>query len=138
MAGKDLDVKIRAAAKNRCGYCLVPQKLISYTLEIEHLIPKSKGGETVEENLWLSCRQCNLNKAAKTVGFDLVTFKRVAIFNPREQFWHEEFVWSPDATEIIGITPCGRATVTALKLNSDIHVIARGFWRLTGVFPPQS
>ena len=79
---KDLDAKIRALAKNRCGYCLVPQKLVSYKLEIEHLFPKAKGGTDEEENLWLACRQCNLSKGIKTQGFDAVTFKRVKIFKP--------------------------------------------------------
>ena len=36
----ELDAKIRLQAKNRCGYCLVPQKLISYKLEIEHIYPR--------------------------------------------------------------------------------------------------
>jgi hypothetical protein len=48
---KDLDTKIRVQAGNRCGYCLVPQKLVSYKLEIEHLYPKAKGGSDEEDNL---------------------------------------------------------------------------------------
>lgn len=124
---KDLDAKIRLHAKNRCGYCLVPQKLVSYKLEIEHLFPKGKGGSSEEENLWLACRQCNLNKAAKPQGFDALTFERVKIFNPRKQNWSENFAWSENKTEIIGKTPCGRATVSGLQLNSDLQKTARGF-----------
>ena len=134
---KELDAKIRAQAKNRCGYCLVPQKLVSYKLEIEHIFPKGKGGETKEENLWLSCRQCNLNKSLKTHGFDAVTFERIKLFNPREQVWAEHFVWSENKILIIGKTPCGRATVSALQLNSDLQRTAREFWKLTGIFPPE-
>lgn len=133
----ELDAKIRAQAKNRCGYCLVPQKLISYKLEIEHLFPKAQGGKTEEENLWLACRQCNLSKGVKTDGFDTVTFERVKIFNPRTQVWSEHFAWSEDETEIIGKMPCGRATVSALQLNSDLQRTAREFWKLTGIFPPK-
>jgi len=44
---KDLEEKIRRAAKNHCGYCLNPQELMPYKLEIEHLVPKASGGETV-------------------------------------------------------------------------------------------
>lgn len=133
---KGLDAKVRDQAKNRCGYCLVPQKLISYKLEIEHLIPKAKGGETKEDNLWLACRQCNLNKGIKTLGFDTLTFERINIFNPREQVWSEHFVLSKGKTEIIGKTSCGRATVSALQLNSDLQKTARKFWILSGIFPP--
>lgn len=134
---KELDAKIRAQAKNRCGYCFVPQKLVSYKLEIEHIFPKGKGGETEEKNLWLACRQCNLNKGLKTHGFDAVTFERIKLFNPREQVWSEHFVWSEDKTLIIGKTLCGRATVSALQLNSDLQRTAREFWKLTGIFPPK-
>lgn len=133
----ELDAKIRAQAENRCGYCLVPQKLVSYKLEIEHLFPKAKGGKTEEENLWLACRQCNLSKGAKTHGFDAVTFERIKFFNPRAQVWSEHFAWSENETEIVGKTPCGRATVSALQLNSDLQRTAREFWKLTGIFPPR-
>lgn len=133
---KDLDLKIRTQAKNRCGYCLAPQKLLSYKLEIEHLHPQALDGKTEELNLWLACRQCNLSKGVKTHGFDLVTFKRAKLFNPRRQKWSRHFVWSEDKTEIIGRTACGRATVSALQMNSDLHKTAREFWKLTGIFPP--
>jgi HNH endonuclease len=133
---KELEAKIRSQAKNRCGYCLVPQKLVSYKLEIEHLHPKGKGGRSEEENLWLACRQCNLSKGVKTHGFDSVTFKRVNLFNPRKQTWFEHFAFTEDQTEIIGKTPCGRATVSTLQLNSDLQRMAREFWKLTGIFPP--
>lgn len=135
---KDLDAKIRAQAKNRCGYCLAPQKLVSYKLEIEHIFPKAKGGETAEDNLWLACRQCNLSKGVKTRGFDFVTFERVEIFNPRRQVWSEHFAWSEDETLIVGKTSCGNATVAALQLNGDLHRTAREFWKLTGIFPPRN
>jgi hypothetical protein len=133
---KDLNAKIREQAKHRCEYCLVPQKLLSYKLEIEHLLPRGKGGKSVEENLWLACRQCNLSKGIKTHGFDSVTYKRVKLFNPREQSWSEHFVWSDDQTSIIGKTTFGRATVSALLLNNDWQRTAREFWKLTGIFPP--
>ena len=133
---KDFDEKIRAQAGNMCGYCCVPQKLLSYKLEIEHLHPKGKGGTDEEQNLWLACRQCNLSKGTQTLGFDNVTSAKVKIFNPRQQTWSEHFAWSDDKTIIIGRTSCGRATVSAIKLNDDLQRMARGFWKLTGVFPP--
>ena len=133
---KKLDAKIRRQAKNRCGYCLLSQKLVSYKLEIEHIFPKAEGGSNEEENLWLACRQCNLVKGTKTHGFDLITFVRVRLFNPRTQIWNEHFAWSDDKTEMIGKTPCGRGTVAALQLNSDSQKTPREFWKLTGIFPP--
>jgi len=54
--------RIREQAQERCGYCLTQQKYVPWTLEIEHLIPKSKEGTNDELNLWLACRSCNLYK----------------------------------------------------------------------------
>jgi len=46
-------------------------------------------------------------------------------------------LWSEDNTLIVGKTPCRRATVLALQLNSDLQKTAREFWKLTGIFPPK-
>jgi HNH endonuclease len=134
---KELDAEVRKASKNRCGYCLTPQNLSSYKLEIEHIYPTSKGGASTKENLCLACRHCNLHKSAKIVGFDLVSAKRLRLFNPNLQNWTEHFVWDKNKTSIIGKTPCGRATVYALKMNDDLQTIARKVWKLTGFFPPK-
>jgi hypothetical protein len=42
--------RVRAAARDRCGYCLAPQSMVMAHLEVEHLVPLSKGG-TNEESL---------------------------------------------------------------------------------------
>ncbi|MGI8670418.1 MAG: HNH endonuclease [Aridibacter sp.] len=135
---EELDSKIRTTAGNRCGYCLAPQKLLSYKLEIEHIHPKAKGGKDKENNLWLACRQCNLYKGIKTHGQDLISLERVKIFNPRQQNWSEHFVWDERDTRIIGKTPVGRVTVSILQLNNELQKTAREFWKLTGIFPPKN
>ncbi|HEY0461565.1 MAG TPA: HNH endonuclease signature motif containing protein [Pyrinomonadaceae bacterium] len=134
---KDLDETLRRQAKNRCGYCLNLQELLPYKLEIEHLIPKSAGGTSTEENLWLACRECNAHKAAKTEAVDNLTGKTVKLFNPRRQNWHEHFDFSPDKTEIIGKTPCGRATVESLQMNNFYQTTAHSIWVEMNKFPPQ-
>jgi 5-methylcytosine-specific restriction endonuclease McrA len=55
----ELDRRIRKAARNRCGFCLSPQHLVMARLEIEHIIPRAKGGTSEESNLWLCCPICN-------------------------------------------------------------------------------
>ncbi len=134
---KDLEQKIRRQAKNRCGYCLNPQNLMPYKLEIEHLLAKALGGETVEDNLWLACRECNSHKAKKTKAVDPLTKKSVKLFNPRRQVWKKHFEFSRDGAEIIGKTPCGRATVESLKMNNIYQTTARLAWLETGKFPPK-
>jgi hypothetical protein len=61
---EQLRARVRSQAKNRCGYCLSPQKYILGKLEIEHTIPTSKGGTDDEENFWLACTLCNTFKAS--------------------------------------------------------------------------
>lgn len=134
---KDLDEKIRRAAKNRCGYCRNPQELMPYKLEIEHLVPKASGGETVEENLWLARRECNAHKAKKIEAIDNLTEKTVKLFNPRQQIWSEHFEFSRDDTEIIGKTACGRATVESLQMNNFYQTTARSAWAETKKFSPK-
>ena len=43
--------RVRAQAGDRCGYCLSRQDYVPWPLEIEHIIPKAKGGTDDEENL---------------------------------------------------------------------------------------
>ena len=51
--------------EKRCGYC---GTLINYkTVEFDHIVPISKGGKTIPENMIPSCMPCNNNKRAKDV-----------------------------------------------------------------------
>jgi 5-methylcytosine-specific restriction endonuclease McrA len=130
-----LKAKIRRQAKNRCGYCLLPQSLNPSLLEIEHLRATANGGTDGEENLWLACRLCNGYKNTQSGETDDDTNQTVALFNPRTQSWDEHFEWKNEM--IVGKTPCGRATVKALKLNNEIILPVRKKWISAGWFPPK-
>lgn len=97
-------------------------------LTVEHIIPQARGGSSEDENLWLSCRRCNQYKSAKIEAIDPVINLSVPLFNPRKQMRSEHFAWSDDGCKIIGLTPSGRATVIALKLNNEHIVGARRLW----------
>jgi hypothetical protein len=131
-----LRAKVRTAAGNRCGYCLTSQEYVPWRLEIEHMIPRAKGGSEVEDNLWLACRSCNLFKGAQTHGTDPVTGRRVRLFHPRHQRWWRHFRWSQDGAFIMGRTATGRATVIALHLNNMVAVNVRRNWVAAGWHPP--
>lgn len=134
---KKVETEVRKILKNRCNYCLTPQNLTSYKLEIEHIYPISKGGSSEKENLCLACRHCNQYKSSKIYGFDAVSQKRTRLFNPNQQNWSKHFIWSDDQTMIIGKTSCGRATILALKINDELQITARKIWKMTGFFPPK-
>ena len=123
------------AANNRCEYCLTPQELTLASFHVDHIIPKSAGGATEFENLCLSCPFCNQFKRKKCHARDPETGSQVRLFNPRRERWHEHFQWSQDGTRILGLTPRGRATVAALRMNNSIALTARGFWVASGIQP---
>lgn len=61
-AEKDLMVKIKENNKHVCYYC---GKNITDPddLTVDHKIPVARGGQTVEFNLVISCKNCNLTKS---------------------------------------------------------------------------
>jgi len=120
----------------RCGYCQTALAYSGIQLHVEHIIPLAAGGETIELNLWLACALCNRHKGVQTHAIDPATNDRVALFNPRTQNWLEHFVWSKEGVYVVGQTPCGRATVVALRLNNDYIVPARKNWVRAGWHPP--
>lgn len=134
----ELREKVRKAAKDRCGYCLSAQIYVMGKLEIEHIIPTASGGTDEEDNLWLACRLCNNYKATQTHHIDPETGRSTKLFNPRVQTWTEHFQWDDTGTHIVGLSPCGRATVIALKLNNDIATQVRKHWVAAGWHPPKS
>jgi hypothetical protein len=129
--------RLKEQAGLRCGYCHTSSKIIGQPLTVEHIIPRSRGGSSNEENLWLSYRRCNEYKGAQVEAIDLETKATVPLFDPRHQSWPKHFAWSDDGTMIIGLTPSGRATVVALKLNNEDIVTARMLWVSVGWHPPQ-
>ncbi len=64
---RNISLRLRFAILNRdrftCKKCgRSPSKDPNVTLHVDHIIPWSKGGETVPENLETKCEQCNLGK----------------------------------------------------------------------------
>jgi len=128
--------RVAAEALYRCGYCQTQQVVVGIPMHIDHIVPEAAGGSSEIENLWLACSLCNNYKGTQIHAPDPVSGDQVLLFNPRTQVWHEHFAWSDDGTEIIGLTPTGRATVIALKLNQPFMLRARRRWVKAGWHPP--
>jgi hypothetical protein len=133
----ELRRQVRADAGHRCGYCLSDEALTGVPLTFDHLIPRSAGGLTTGENLWLACRPCNEYKGTQTHAQDSQTGEMVPLFNPRQQAWQEHMAWSADSTRVVGLTPTGCTTVAALKLNRPLLVYSRKRWVAAGWQPPR-
>jgi len=66
MSLKSLKQALLIQSKGLSEYCKSPANISSQPFVAEHIIPKSKGGNTIEQNLALSCQGCNNFKYNKT------------------------------------------------------------------------
>ncbi len=57
--------RVRVRAGQCCEYCGIAQKHQEATFHIDHVVPRSAGGETVLENLALACVSCSLRKGPR-------------------------------------------------------------------------
>jgi hypothetical protein len=115
----------------------MPAQFVYAPMQIDHIVPSSKGGTDAENNLWLACPRCNNFKGDQAEAIDPDTGDRVGLFNPRLQHWSDHFVWGGDeATLIIGLTPTGRATAIVLQLNNEKSVRFRRKLVSVGWHPP--
>jgi len=119
-----------------CEYCRSQARFAMQPFSVEHIIPQSQGGQTKLDNLALSCQGCNNHKYTKTEGRDPVSGDIVPLFHARRQRWRDHFVWNDDFTLIIGLTPTGRATVEALRLNREGLVNLRRVLYAVAEHPP--
>ncbi|MCP4007443.1 MAG: HNH endonuclease [bacterium] len=133
---KALRQRISEQARDRCGYCLSQEAIVGAPMEIEHIFPKSLGGLTAEENLWLACSFCNEYKGDRYTAEDPESGRIVLLFNPRHDAWNEHFAWVDAGARILGKTPIGRATVNTLRLNRRPLVRSRRYWVSAGWHPP--
>jgi hypothetical protein len=126
---------VRLRAGRACEYCRLhesDQPWLSF--HIEHIIAKKHHGTDEPDNLAWSCLECNAAKSSNLSGRDIVTGRVVVLFNPRRQKWNRHFAW--DGPRLIGLTPCGRATVDVLNINAAHRVELRSLLIRSGAFPP--
>lgn len=133
----ELRKEIRQRAQYRCEYCQTDERLTGIACEIDHIRPLAAGGTDAPENLCLACPTCNSHKWAKTEGIDPETQQLVRLYHPRQQNWPEHFAWGEGGHYLIGLTPCGRATIEALNMNHVLITTARQMWAQFGKHPPQ-
>lgn len=133
LASESLRNAVIQRAGERCEYCLLTSRFQVGGFELDHVHPVSRGGPTSLDNLAFACPVCNGHKLNHLDGRDSITGEAVALFNPRTQSWHDHFQWSVDSPfEIIGKSPCGRATVQRLELNDPEMVRLRTLYAELG------
>ena len=119
-----------------CEYCHASEQWQYVKFTVDHVIPLDRGGSNSLDNLALACFHCNRRKSNKTTAIDPQSDLEVPLFNPRSDIWKKHFIWSADRLYIIGLTPIGRATVTALALNRMRIINIRAADLAVGRHPP--
>jgi hypothetical protein len=122
-------------AGHHCEYCHAPEAVFNFPLEIEHIVPLSRGGDDTAANWALACRAGNLYKATHLSSSDPESHIIIRLFHPREDRWEDHFQVATASAEIVGCTPIGRATLARLEMNSAAQVSARQQWMRLGLFP---
>lgn len=129
---------VEERANGNCEYCLLPALFSGSIFCIDHILPESKSGLTVFENLAYACHNCNSFKSAKIEGFDDLSKIIAPIFNPRIHIWSEHFVFNNQSSIITGITSIGRVTTNSLKMNEIAIQNLRKALVNYDVFPPEN
>ncbi|MCY4539250.1 MAG: HNH endonuclease signature motif containing protein [Chloroflexi bacterium] len=127
--------QVKERARGQCEYCQTQESVV-IEMEIDHIIPVSRGGETSLNNLCLSCAGCNVFKRDFVVAIDPESGAETAMFNPRIQIWNDHFRWDGEKIRLIGLSAVGRATVSRLRMNRDKAVRARRRWVEAKLHPP--
>lgn len=134
--GSELKRQVAERAHGCCEYCRSQVRFAMQSFSIEHIDPAPDGERDGPENLALACQGCNNHKYKKTRASDPIGGESVPLFHPRKQIWRDHFAWNEDCTLIVGLTPCGRATVEALRLNRPGLVNLRRILFAAGEHPP--
>ncbi len=123
---------VNERAGGYCEYCRLHQDVSPYTHEVDHIVARKHGGQTVAENLALSCLACNRRKGSDLTTIDPITAVIVTLFDPRTQAWGDHF--SLRGATIEGLTPSGRGTVFLLAFNRTDRLTQRAMLLREGLY----
>ena len=104
------------------------------TFHVEHIVPRSRGGDSSLGNLAWACPGCNLRKSNRVEAHDPETGQRVPFFNPRLNRWRDHFRW--EDYRVVPLTPIGRAMAAVLDFNHPRRIQIRQAEERFALFPP--
>jgi hypothetical protein len=119
-------------ASGMCEYCLIPEIATFAVHEIDHIIPLKHGGQTVSENLALSCALCNKHKGTDLTSIDPETGEIVPLYHPRRERWVDHF--QLQGALFLPLTPTGHVTIRLLQLNHPDRLEERELLLAIGIF----
>lgn len=120
-------------ANHRCEYCLIHDADTYLPHEVDHIYAEKHGGETVDENLCLSCFYCNRYKGTDLASIDPKSGEIISLFHPRKNIWTDHFKLVGEQIE--PQTAHGRVTVRLLRLNETERLLERAVLVALGRYP---
>ncbi len=113
---------IRQRARLSCEYCRIPEAATFVGCQVDHVIAEKHGGQTVLDNLALSCVFCNRFKGTDIASLD-ASGRIVRLYNPRADLWSDHF-------EVTGViiqprSSIAEATVALLRMNIPDRLLER-------------
>ena len=121
-------------AGQRCEYCQLHEDDSGYTHQVDHVVSRKHGGQTILGNLALCCIVCNRFKGSDIASLD-AEGRAVLFFNPRSDQWADHFKIS--GPHIVPRTKTGAATIRILQMNSTERIEERHNLQILGTYPRQ-
>ncbi len=116
-----------------CEYCHLGHEDTFLPHEVDHIIAEKHRGKTDEDNLCLSCYDCNRFKGSDIASVDPETDKVVPLYHPRRDVWREHF--RQNGPWIEPLTAEGRVTVELLHINDPEQIEKREALLEMGRYP---
>jgi 5-methylcytosine-specific restriction endonuclease McrA len=87
----EIRLLVRQRSLTACEYCLIPEASSFFPHEVDHIIARQHGGETLEWNLAFACIVCNKHKGTNLTSIDPQTGAVVPLYHPRRDRWNDHF-----------------------------------------------
>lgn len=106
----------------RCEYCLLHEDDAAFPPEVDHIISKHHGGETIADNLAYACLVCNRYKGSN-IAYIAPSGNLVPLFNPRLNLCNDHFRLNGAVIEPRDVV--GEVTARVLRLNTPERLMRR-------------
>ncbi|HZZ79288.1 MAG TPA: HNH endonuclease signature motif containing protein [Gemmataceae bacterium] len=127
---------VKRRANDVCEYCQLPQKVVPFSHELDHIIAVKHRGPTAANNLAWACFGCSRHKSCNIAGIDPKSGSIIRLFHPRRHKWATHFRWNGPV--LVGRTDIGRATIEVLEINLPRRIALRQSLIDDGSFDPTS
>ena len=118
----------------RCEYCLLHEDDAAFPHEVDHIISRQHGGETIADNLAYACLVCNRYKGSNIASI-APSGNLVPLFNPRLDQWNDHFRLHGAFIEPLDLV--GDVTARVLRLNTPERLMRRSLLQQLRRYPKE-